>query len=31
MQTAVRLLRRGQTQEQILIVAEAERAKMSMR
>lgn len=31
MQTAVRLLRRGQTQEQVLIVADAERAKLSMR
>jgi carboxyl-terminal processing protease len=31
MQTAVRLLRRGRTQEQVLIVADAERAKMSLR
>jgi carboxyl-terminal processing protease len=31
MQTAVRLLRRGRTQEQILIVADTERAKMSLR
>jgi hypothetical protein len=31
MQTAVRLLRRGRTQEQVLIVADAERAKMSAR
>jgi hypothetical protein len=31
MQTAVRLLHRGRTQEQVLIVAEAERAKMSSR
>jgi hypothetical protein len=31
MQTAVRLLRRGRTQEQVLIVADAERARMSLR
>jgi carboxyl-terminal processing protease len=31
MQTAVRLLRRGRTQEQVLIVVEAERAKTSLR
>ena len=31
MQTAVRLLRRGRSQEHVLIVADAERAKMSLR
>jgi hypothetical protein len=31
MQTAVRLLRRGRTQEQVLIVADLERAKISSR
>jgi hypothetical protein len=31
MQTAVRLLRRGRTQEHVLIVADAERAKMALR